>query len=312
VTWAQDGTGEREFSGTGNVVLTGITSAGGGAANSDYLILVITVRQMADASHRFTSVTLTDDDNPGDGGALEEMMRVRILTGPASENIHQFWAIRNNDFALPLDIEAAPALLRMTGVADDGSFAINHMALFIMRTDAMALGGDLVDFMQGGICQVDESSVAQDDVNEALRIVNAEGELTEDFSCTGRVQGASATITGTPVECAVQTYSQYNPLIQTHTFVNAGYTAVANVGLGLAANQCLAKTNTGSNTDLTLGSLRFSEVVAPTGPFTPYFDGDTQNTATCEPELAAGGAAVGGITGDAVTGSDIARANLTA
>ncbi len=288
MTWTQDGTGEREFSGTGNAVLTGLTSAGAGAANSDYLILVISVRQMAAASHRFTAMTLTDDANPGDGGDLQEMMRVRIGNDDpiTSEHIHQFWAIRNNDFANPIDIEAAPATLRMTAVADDGTFAINHLAVFIMRSTNMPLGGDLVDFMQGGICQVDTLTVAQDDVNEALRIVNALGDITDDFSCTGRVQGASAAITGTPPECAVQTYSQYSVLIQTHTFVNAGYTSVANVGTGLAANQCLAKTNTGDNTDLTLGAILFKEDTAPTGPFTPYFDGDTQNTATCEPELA--------------------------
>ena len=59
MTWALDGSGEREFASTGPTVdLTGIITAGGGTDNNDYLFIVALAIQGTDSDSYWCPKTL--------------------------------------------------------------------------------------------------------------------------------------------------------------------------------------------------------------------------------------------------------------
>lgn len=299
MTWALDGTAEREFAGTGpSVTLTNITAAGGGSANSDYLIFAVTsLSGIIDVNFRLTSLVITDDDNPGDGGAMLEIFRGRLEhnDGGFAEDVQQFWVQRNADFSGgPLDIEAAPALLRAVMNASGSQFADWHLGLFIMRSDAMPLGGSILDFLEGGFSQCQQDQVASDSAGDspdfgALTIVNAFNAA--DIGCVARLQNPAASISGAVPACDVQSYVVFGTLLQTHTRVSASMTSRIDMGIGMAANQCLAKTNLADNAVLSLGAIRISESAVAGGPLIPFFDGSDDDGRTNEPDLSTSGQA---------------------
>jgi len=298
VTWALDGTAEREFSGTGPLVeAVGISAAGGGTDNDDYLIVAVSNLQgfADDSEFRLTSLTFTKDSDGTQGGAMTELFRGRIEhAAGTTEDCMQFWVARNADFAVALDFESVAADFRASMNASSGINSDWHLAVFIMRSDAMPLGGDILDFIEGGFCQVGNDDVASDDATDspdfgALTIVNT--DVAGDIGCVSRSQNQTATISGVNPKCDVQSYNIFDTTLQNHTRVSpGGFTYVTVMGIGMDANQCLAKTNTGANTSLQLGAVRISESAVTGGPLIPFFDG-IDDSRTCEPDLSTSGAA---------------------
>ena len=298
MTWALDGTGEREFAGTGPAVaLTSLTSAGGGLDNDDYMVFAVSNLSgfAADANFRLTSLVMSKDSDGTQGGAMTEIFRNRIARGPAlaSEDCQQFWVARNADYAVALDFESAAIDFRATMNASSGVFSDWHLAVYIMRSDAMPLGGDILDFLEGGFCQVQQDQVASDDAADspdfgALTIVNT--DVVGDIGCVARLQNAASVISGVVPNCDVQSYNIFDTTLQNHTRVSAVQTSVIVMGIGMDANQCLAKTNLVDDATLTLGAIRISESAVAGGPLIPFFDGIADNTRTCEPDLSTSGA----------------------
>jgi hypothetical protein len=299
MTWALDGTAEREFAGTGPTVeAVGIVAAGGGTDNDDYMIFCVSDISgvPADTNFRLTSLVMSKDSDGSQGGAMTEIFRGRISRGPtnAAEDVQQFWVQRNADYAVALDFESAASDFRATMNASSGSFADWHLGVFIMRSDAMPLGGSILDFLEGGFSQIEQADVASDNPADspdfgALTIANT--DVAGDLGCHGRLQNAAATIAGTVPTCDVQSYNIFDTLLQNHTRVSAVQTSVIAIGIGMDANQCLGKTNTVDNAVLTLGAIRISESAVAGGPLIPFFDGVGDNGRTNEPDLSTSGAA---------------------
>jgi hypothetical protein len=265
VTWALDASGEREFAGTGPTVdLTGIVTAGGGTDNNDYAFIVAIAVQG-------TEDTVNLSVGGVGGGNLEEMIRVRLETSTASENVLQIFAIRNSDIASQLDIESA-ITLRCRVTMASATFIDIHFAVYVVRSDAMPLTGDLVDFMQGGVVQYAEGETGD------ISIIN--DFVMADLGIVHRMHGASASLVGTG------SYNVFSAILDTDTRVSAGQTSVIRIGTGMAENQDLGKDNTGAGTTLSVQAVRFAEVATATGPFTPLFDAIGDTGATVEPELA--------------------------
>jgi len=298
VTWALDGTAEREFAGTGPLVeATSISAAGGGTDNDDYMVFCVSNLSgfTADTNFRLTSLTFTKDDDVTQGGAMTEIFRGRIArnAGLVVEDCMQFWVARNSDYAVALDFESAAADFRASMNASSGIFASWHLAVFIMRSDAMPLTGSILDFLEGGFSQCQPDQVASDDAADtpdfgALTIVNT--DVAGDIGCVGRLQNPASTISGVVPNCDVQSYNIFDTTLQNHTLVSGVQTSVIVMGIGMDANQCLAKTNVADDASLTLGAIRISESAVVGGPLIPFFDGSGDNGRTNEPDLSTSGA----------------------
>ncbi len=279
MVWNLDGSGEREFAGTGPVVsLTNISAAGGGTSNDDYLFVVMTAHLPGTGGgRRISSVNISDSDNPGDGGNLQELFRFRMENDPAtSQDVLQFWALRNADFSGgPIDVEAAPSLLRMDVTANHSNFADNHYAIYIMRSDSLPLTGDLVDYIEGGACQkADTETGNMELINEYIPL---------QFGVATRFYHTASSLT----QCIPATFQVFDsePAGGSFTRVSSTMTSVVDLGIGMAENQCFGKDNSADDSMLSIGALLFSENAIKKGPFLPFFDGDAVTASTCEPAL---------------------------
>jgi hypothetical protein len=270
VTWALDGSGEREFAGGGPTVDLSVPSAGLGADNDDYLFIVAIATVDTEDIGQHVATCNMSLGGVG-GGDLQEMIRVRLARDTASEDQMQLFAIRNSDITSQLDVESA-LTFRCRIIYSDVAFVDVHYACYIVRSDAMPLTGALVDFMQGGVVQYAEGETG------LISIIN--DFVIGDLGLVHRQHGPSASLVGDG------SYNVFDAILDTDTRVSAGQTSVIRIGTGMDANQTLGKDNTGTGTTLSVQAVRFAETVTATGPFTPFFDGDGDTGSTVEPELA--------------------------
>lgn len=274
MTWALDSAVEREFSGNGLTIDASLAVSGDAAANNDYLFIVALsiANTTEDEGYKANSCNLSVAGSGG--GDMEEMLRVRMKRGSSGtqEDVVQLFAIRNSDIASQLDIESAITLRCRMNMSANRTMNM-HFGFFVVWSDSMPTSGNLVDFMEGGICQKADTESGD------IQVIHQ--DIVGDLGISHRCMAQSATI----ASCSPATYNVFDSTLQDFAFVNSAQTSVMRLGLGMEANQCLDNDNTGDDTQMTLYAMRFAETVTSTGPFTPYFDGTGDNGSTCQPEL---------------------------
>lgn len=254
----------------GNIIPTGV-----GTDNNQYWFIcqtVIHVSEAADSGRIARITSLRVGDSAGTtGGFMTEILRYRHDTNVSApvSRITQLFVARNSDFATPVDIESL-ANVKFSVVMNNAAFKTNTIHMAIMQSPNAPTAGDVIDYMEGGICERGDGETGATGITH---LTPAAG----DFVTASVASGDFADYSGWTI--GADLFDKVN-------VVSAGTLDVRIRGaLTTPADTTLTKNATGDLKSLIHLAVRFSESAIVKGPFLISLEANGNVSADCDPEL---------------------------